>query len=565
MITTNTSGNPISAGFIDEIRSDSPNTIARLWYNGAELSCDIVSITVEKGSCGSDPFMIGEVVGDMLKATVKNLSDIIKGETIECHIGAMVSGSYEYISLGKFKVSEVKKTRYQSEITAYSGIVADSGGDFDALSLTDPTIATLAIRLQSDLNCTISFDSSIDTTQVITAQLKGLTDYQALQVLAICCGGYAINSNDGNIVIKKYDATPTLNVDTGMMVKLPEIAEKPYEINKIGVLVAPSTEDYEDEEVPEIYYTTDTTGNLDDLYFECAYMTSDIFSANIAPVVGYAYYPATIGLTLGDPRLEGSDVLSVLELDGNTYAVPCHNIVHKYTGGFSTQIKSADASEEANDIGSTAPITPRLNAMERQTRNAQVIAEDAYSIADDTNQYFWFEGTGTDTGAHITEIPQEVWKDQSSPYYHAGGNLLARSNGITARDGLTELASFGANGTRIGQSGQTRIEQDYHSMRMIDKDGNTFFNVSDLRGNNGTYTVAEKFIAYSQITFVNLSCTAVDTSYTITVNGSSSGFNVSNKTTSGFTLGGASAGDVIVVRYTTESANTKAYTQVMWA
>lgn len=78
-----------------------------------------------------------------------------------------------------------------------------------------------------------------------------------------------------------------------------------------------------------------------------------------------------------------------------------------------------------------------------------------YDIASDTEQHFWFQSTGADTGAHITEIPQDEWNDNTSPNYQSGGNLLARSNGIAVRDGLTELASFGANATQIGANGAT--------------------------------------------------------------------------------------------------------------
>ena len=495
MITVNTDGNPISSGFISAVKEDSPSTMGRFWYDGAELDCDIVSVTVEKGSCGSDPFMIGEVVGDSLSATVRNLNKSIKNETIEFHVGFLVNGDYEYVSLGKFIVSEVMKTRYQSEIRAYSGVVANSSGDFNTQNLTNPKIIDLAIRLQSDLGCTISFESGIDTTLDVTAQLEGLTDYQALQVLAICCGGYIINTIDGNILVKRYNATPTLNVDTGMMVNLPEIAENPYKVRNIGVLVAEATTDNEGNKIDEIYYTLnsqeyikvikqgteyyleDESGNriianarpeLADLYFKCIYMTQDMFEENIVPIVGYEYYPATINLTLGDPRLEGSDVLLVEEIDGELYAVPCHKITHKYSGGFTTIVKSANASDEANNIGTVLPITERLQSMDRLKGKAQATADNAYRIADNTNQYFWFRGTGTDTGAHITEVPQEQWDDSTSPYYHSGGNLLARSNGVAVRNGLTELSIFSANEIRMGSTQGQRISLTPNEMKIYD-------------------------------------------------------------------------------------------------
>lgn len=81
--------------------------------------------------------------------------------------------------------------------------------------------------------------------------------------------------------------------------------------------------------------------------------------------------------------------------------------------------------------------------------SAQETATEAITIAGDTDQHFWFTETGTDTGAHITEATQE---DFLADPTNGGGNLLARSNGIAVRDGLSELASFAANGAQIGQT-----------------------------------------------------------------------------------------------------------------
>ena len=85
-------------------------------------------------------------------------------------------------------------------------------------------------------------------------------------------------------------------------------------------------------------------------------------------------------------------------------------------------------------------------------------AQTAYKIASDTNQHFWFTETGTDTGAHISEVSKDEWDDSSSANYHKGGNLLARSNGIAVRNGMDELSVFSANLVRIGKSNSAHAE-----------------------------------------------------------------------------------------------------------
>lgn len=65
----------------------------------------------------------------------------------------------------------------------------------------------------------------------------------------------------------------------------------------------------------------------------------------------------------------------------------------------------------------------------------------------ETLQRFWVAEEGEDAGAHITEVTKEEF--EADPQ---GGNLLARSDGIHIRDGLTEVASFEADGVQVGKS-----------------------------------------------------------------------------------------------------------------
>ena len=188
-------------------------------------------------------------------------------------------------------------------------------------------------------------------------------------------------------------------------------------------------------------------------------------------------------------------------------------------------------------------------------------AYDAKTLADDTNQYFWYAPTGADTGAHITEVPQDEWNDSSDPNYHSGGNLLARSNGIAVRDGMTELATFGATGETIGitDGTQSYMRMDYHSMKMIDKNGETYFHVSDLRGANGEAELTYTDNGDGNTKTFNFDPPAIDTSYSVTVSDSSGG--AITKATSSFTFASAPTdGATITLTYTTNNFRTKAYT-----
>lgn len=100
-------------------------------------------------------------------------------------------------------------------------------------------------------------------------------------------------------------------------------------------------------------------------------------------------------------------------------------------------------------------------------------ALNANQIASNTNQYFWHTETGDDTGAHITEKTQEEFLADPQ---NGGGNLLARSNGMAVRDGLTEVASFGANKAVIGKEDEIHAEVSSEGLQVINPDtGETMY------------------------------------------------------------------------------------------
>lgn len=115
----------------------------------------------------------------------------------------------------------------------------------------------------------------------------------------------------------------------------------------------------------------------------------------------------------------------------------------------------------------TAPPTDDTVAIAR-TEEVRTVANDAMKtankagrIAGNTNQYFWHVQEGEDTGAHITEISSEEFLADPE---NGGGNTLIRSNGVAIRDGLTELATFGASETQIGATSGKNLKLDSDSI-----------------------------------------------------------------------------------------------------
>ena len=171
-----------------------------------------------------------------------------------------------------------------------------------------------------------------------------------------------------------------------------------------------------------------------------------------------------------------------------------------YVTGNATAPPTDDTKANVADAKATEAKAVAVNARNGATRakvkadaasetaeTAVKTAEGAHKIADNTNQYFWHTESGTDTGAHITEIPQSAFLMNPE---NGGGNLLARSNGIAVRDGLTELATFGASEATIGETDGTYTKITPTALALIDSEGNKYLEIKDWIDKDG-YVVAE--------------------------------------------------------------------------
>lgn len=399
MIKVNINGQPLSSNYDTVVKDDNREFLAKLLLNGTEINCDIKRLEITKGSCGdTSHFSIGNIIGDSLIAEVYNLTDDIKGQKIEVQIGLETSpNTWEYICIGRFIISEVKKTIYSTTFTGYSSLVAYSGNDFSGSTLSSRSISRIGARLASDLDYSSAwFSRNINTSLEIdeAESLEGLKVYDGLNILTNLIGGYVINEpRRDTLDFYAYNNTITHTVESGLMTSLPDIEEKDFEITGISCIVTEGSDD--------IPATGFTRGEPVNLVFNSSYMTQDIFDNLADNLIGYKYRPGSINLSMGDPRIEGSDVLEVINPDNTSVIMPCHQVRHIYDGGFRTEVVSSSATDIENNIGTIYPIKKEIQDL---TEDIVSIENDIKTINEDA-QYFWHDNNG----AHVTNIPKALY------------------------------------------------------------------------------------------------------------------------------------------------------------
>lgn len=149
--------------------------------------------------------------------------------------------------------------------------------------------------------------------------------------------------------------------------------------------------------------------------------------------------------------------------------------------------------------------------------------------------------------------------EQTPSGISSGNNVFIDSTSVNIREGQNILASFGVDGMQIGLDNETRTEQDYHSWKMVDKDDNVYAFVSDLRDENGEATVTEtaKLNEATQWSETNFEISSI---ISVTVNGEAPESYQKMLDNLIKIQPQPTDEDVVVVTYTSQSPQLKAYT-----
>lgn len=185
---------------------------------------------------------------------------------------------------------------------------------------------------------------------------------------------------------------------------------------------------------------------------------------------------------VSNPLLEAGDTAFLTDIKGNEHLILITRVTFSPTAnqkvvcGADTPSRNS-ATLYSSDTRTTAQLTSAVNNVRGQVA-------DVAAIANNTNQYFWFTGTGTDTGAHITEVPQDEFTDPNSQNYHTGYNSIFRSIGFAIRNGLTELATFGTSAITLGLANAKHILIDTNGISLYSA-ANTL--LSSFTSNGATF------------------------------------------------------------------------------
>ena len=155
---------------------------------------------------------------------------------------------------------------------------------------------------------------------------------------------------------------------------------------------------------------------------------------------------------------------------GTTFAFRAPRYSYSTTFTYSVNAIKLEKGNKATDW------TPAPEDIEEDIEEAKKVATNYLSV--------------DSTGIMIADLND----GEQTPSEATGNNVFIDNTSVNIRDGQTTLASFGIDGMQIGLSDESHTTQDYHSWKMIDKEGNTYVHISDLRDTTGWAIFEESYV-----------------------------------------------------------------------
>lgn len=477
-------------------------------YGGIGYMCDLNT---------GDEFSIGNTAS----ACVKFVTD----KQVPIYTKDQTNGYFEWVqdlvSRGTYYVTEcVKVNGSWYSVTAYDAmILLDTS--ITALSLSYPlTVSAAASAIATYLGCTTS-GTIYNGTMTCDALDDTTTIRQLLSWVAEASGASVKIDNADHIVFLYYASS--------------------------GITVTAS--DYKEDGLDVADYTCAAIDNVTIL--DMAGMTHATAGAgtNSLFIQGNPFmYEATnteaaVILSLVDSFVYAPFTCEMFDENGLDVGVTA-------TFGTVTSLVMHIESSEDGAIASAVGSDSRAEL----NKSLDIVANEALTVANSLSQHFWYTASGAEAGAHIAKVDKATF--ESNPQ---GANLLSSSSGIAVRDGLTELATFGASGETIGVTDGTQsyLAMDYHSMQMIDIDGDAFFLVEDLRDKDGYFTDTYTGDGTTTGFYTSVKATSI---ISVKVDGVAVTYTV-DPVTSKIVLSSAPAsGSIIAIQYVPYVSDAKAYT-----
>lgn len=406
---------------------------ASIQVDGTEIDGDIQTVDVYRGT-GSESLLFGATFAPYFTAKIANLNTTLYDAEVTLRVGVKVSsGSYEYITIGKYHISDIS---IEKDVSTIKGIGTAfwklQGKNIPTTGSNKPI--TLLQDIRDVAGVTILSDFSNDRLdRTIRVAIKKNDEahscQEVLSIVAALMGGFVTEDNAGRIVLKEYASGSTISYSADRFINTPAVDRYGYEITGVKCIIHDNEENEYD---PASYSTGDVNYT-----FRNKYMTQSLFNDMADTVIGLRHYPGFLGISLGDPRIDPWDILSVTDANGLTKVTYPMQIHHHIDGGVSTDIDA-----EMSTTTQSGSVTEAINSLNTNVTTATSMASEANALLSSMEQ------AATAAQTTLTGIYQDAADAQTN------ADEALRQAGIATTNANTAIEQAGIATTSANEAKQ---------------------------------------------------------------------------------------------------------------
>ena len=357
--------------FNGEILKTSRRFKARITTGEKIFQDEILTMTINLGSCGDTAFSFGTVFSSYAEIVLADTGQFLAGQELFIEIGLYLQdNTIEYVPLGYFTASSenISKTQGKISLKAADRFSACQS-PYKARISYPAEIGDVLNDISAQTGIVIA--TSLNVSGTINKMPSNTTCLDLLGDIAGLLGGFCYVDRAGIVRISPFPSTVTREVLEQITMEH-SFEEGVYKVGKISVSVG--------DDADTVYTDSDGLGN--GIAVENPYITQPLFDSLKNKLIGYMYHPGTLSF-LGDPRLDATDMISIA-IDGETKTVPCMNIVHDFDGGLTTTVTAPGRS--ASDERLKGPLQIQVEKARKAAEQAKYKANLAEEVSNQAKQ-----------------------------------------------------------------------------------------------------------------------------------------------------------------------------------
>lgn len=309
---------------------------ARILVNGTETSGYVRQADIYKGSCGDGAFLAGCAFAGYTELLLDRCTDDLDGKEFTLEVGVIVGNAPVYAQVGRYTATEVTGRNQRLQVTGQGPIGARmEGGAAPMVGMVSEVIAAM------ETACGVDIVAPSDLMGFTVTVPDGLKWRDVLAHLAGLYFGYAYEDSEGRIRIESFTrpSAEIWAVNDDMTVHDTSVSASAMTVHGVSVQTDEEHEPF-------------TAGTPVDMELINPLMTSEIFEAMSANVIGAESRPCVIPVTLGTYLIEPVDIVEYTP-SGSAEALriaPMGIKIH-FDGGLTTEISAPGTIQSDYSMG----------------------------------------------------------------------------------------------------------------------------------------------------------------------------------------------------------------------